>query len=148
MRAYARVRVAAKFKLKRSNNPSNPYLLNEVRISLTIPRGTIIPSAALRPSVLNVVCRITLQDASISSVFPRSQTLRVPDLMRAHARTRGCEIQDIEVIVDRLTTVLKKKFGMSFDEVFFDWSATYIDGEPRISSGSDTRRTTGSTGPR
>ena len=37
---------------------------------------------------------------------------------------------NMEVIVDRLTTVLKKKFGMSFDEVFFDWSVTYIDSEP------------------
>lgn len=75
------------------------------------------------------------------SINRMEDILEEPEMQEVYGLDRGIDKNDLyraseklgmnmEVIVDRLTTVLKKKFGMSFDEVFFDWSATYIDGEP------------------
>lgn len=38
--------------------------------------------------------------------------------------------ESIDLIVEHLDRVLKDKFDISFEKVFMDWSATYIDGKP------------------
>lgn len=38
--------------------------------------------------------------------------------------------ENIDPIVRHMNTVLKSKFGLEYNKVFMDWSATYLDGKP------------------
>jgi len=67
-----------------------------------------------------------LDNPNIREAYGIEETMDKNDLYRASERLG----ENMDRIVKRIDTVLIKKFGFSFDEIFVDWSGTYVDGEP------------------
>ncbi len=67
-----------------------------------------------------------LDNSNIREAYGVEEVMDKNDLYRASERLG----ENMDLVVEKIDTVLRKKFGFSFNEVFFDWSATYIDGEP------------------
>lgn len=67
-----------------------------------------------------------IADDNVRAEYGLSKDVEKNDLYRI-GQTLG---RNIDPIVRHMNGVLKRKFGLSFNEVFTDWSATYFDGKP------------------
>lgn len=67
-----------------------------------------------------------IEDDDVRAEYGLSEDVDKNDLYRT-GQILG---ENIDPIIRHMNTMLKSKFGMEYNEVFMDWSATYLDGKP------------------